>query len=89
MDVRDLIRELLEHDMDMEVNFEIGDDEVSDFELAPAGYRRQYLHFKLDLKGEELVDSDELQALKDRVEELESKNKELEESLEEQYSLNE
>jgi len=79
MDVRDLIRELLEFDMDMEVNFEIGDDEVSDFELTHAGYKRQYLHFKLNVKGEELVDSDDLQALKDRVEDLESQNKELEE----------
>ena len=57
MNVRDLIKELVEFDMDMEVEFEVGDDEVSDFELGEVGIHHRYVHFKLNVKGEELIDS--------------------------------
>jgi hypothetical protein len=79
MDVRTLITELLEFDMDMEVEFAVGGDEISDFELTHAGYKRQYLHFKLDTNGEELIDTDVLQGLRDGFENLEDRVKELEE----------
>jgi len=79
MDVRELIKELLEHDIDLEVEFEVGDDEISDFEIEVVGIHNRYLHFKLNVKGQELIESEDLEELKDRVEHLEGRVKDLEE----------
>lgn len=94
MKVKELIIELMEYEMDSNVEITIEDNDIEDFTLSEYSYSHnsRYLRFEIEVKGMTLVDDDDLEELKekaDSVNDLESRIRELEESLEQQYALNE
>lgn len=77
MNVRDLITNLLEYDMDAQVEIQIeskeNTEQVSDFDFEESRYTVQkYLILTVDLKDSVIVDESDYNNLKDKKDELES-----------------
>lgn len=78
--VKELIKELLEYNMDSEVELILDDEEFHEFEVMKADWIfNSSIQFRIDHKGMKLIDGDDLEELKDSVEHLEGRVKDLEE----------
>ena len=86
MNVKELIQELIEYDMDSQVEVVVGDDEISEFDVDGTGaYLNKYLRITVDAKGKTLIDDKELEEMEDKIESIgdfENRIKELEAEVE-------
>lgn len=87
MNVRDLIANLLDYDMDAQVEIRIESkedtDDVSNFDFEESGYTgNRYLNITVDMKNSIIVDADDYNDLKDKKDELENTVETLQSKLE-------
>lgn len=70
--VKELIKELLEYNMDSEVELILDDEEFNEFEVMKADYIfNSNIQFRINHKGMKLIDEKELENLNKRIEDLE------------------
>ncbi|MEK5331979.1 hypothetical protein [Lysinibacillus sp. FSL W8-0992] len=87
MNVRDLIANLLDYDMDAQVEIRIeskeNDDSISDFEIQEEKYTVQkYLNLTVSVRDQVLVNANDYNDLKDAKEELANEVETLQSKLE-------
>ena len=87
MNVRDLITELLNYDMDAQVEIRIeskeNTDSISDFEFQEEHYTgHKYLNLTVEVRGQVLVDESDFNDLKVEKEELANTMEDLQSKLE-------